>query len=113
MFVLYIMMTILLKEIIVTMTIWIPELAPGQPRYLAIAEAMRADLLRGVLKPGDRLPTHRELAFRLGVTTGTVTRAYAEAEKFGILVGEVGRGTFLKASGRAGRALRHDCVLAD
>lgn len=99
MFVLYIMMTILLKEIIVTMTIWIPELAPGQPRYLAIAEAMRADLLRGVLKPGDRLPTHRELAFRLGVTTGTVTRAYAEAEKFGILVGEVGRGTFLKHPG--------------
>ncbi|MFO1121819.1 MAG: PLP-dependent aminotransferase family protein [Hyphomicrobiales bacterium] len=78
------------------MTKWTPELSADRPRYLAIAEAMRADLLRGVLKPGDRLPTHRELAYRLGVTTGTVTRAYAEAERLGILVGEVGRGTFLK-----------------
>ena len=78
------------------MTIWMPQLPDGRPRYIAIAEAMTADLLRGVLKPGDRLPTHRDLAHRLGVTTGTVTRAYAEAEKLGILVGEVGRGTFLR-----------------
>ncbi|MGH6908465.1 MAG: GntR family transcriptional regulator, partial [Aestuariivirga sp.] len=81
------------------MTIWTPQLAPDRPRYAAIAEAMRSDLLSGVLKPGDRLPTHRDLAYRLGVTTGTVTRAYAEAEKFGILVGEVGRGSFLRAPG--------------
>ena len=81
------------------MTIWMPDLPDGRPRYLAIAESMRADLQRGVLKPGDRLPTHRDLAYRLGVTTGTVTRAYAEAEKFGILIGEVGRGTFLRHPG--------------
>ena len=81
------------------MTIWIPQLAPGRPRYLAIAEAMREDLISGALKPGERLPTHRDLAYRLGVTTGTVTRAYAEAEKLGILVGEVGRGSFLKSPG--------------
>jgi DNA-binding transcriptional MocR family regulator len=79
------------------MTNWLPTLAPGRPRYLAIAEAMKADLLGGALKAGDRLPTHRDLAYRLGVTTGTVTRAYAEAEKLGILQGEVGRGSFLKA----------------
>ena len=65
------------------MTIWIPDLPTGRPRYVAIAEAMKTDLLRGVLKAGDRLPTHRDLAYRLGVTTGTVTRAYAEAEKAG------------------------------
>lgn len=81
------------------MTIWVPELPADRPRYIAIAEAMKTDLLRGILKPGDRLPTHRDLAYRLGVTTGTVTRAYAEAEKLGILVGEVGRGTFLKHPG--------------
>lgn len=81
------------------MTNWLPQLAPDRPRYAAIAEAMRVDLLSGILKPGDRLPTHRDLAYKLGVTTGTVTRAYAEAEKLGILVGEVGRGSFLKALG--------------
>lgn len=81
------------------MTIWTPRLASDRPRYIAIAEAMRDDLQRGILKPGDRLPTHRDLAYRLKVTTGTVTRAYAEAEKLGILVGEVGRGSFLRAPG--------------
>jgi DNA-binding transcriptional MocR family regulator len=81
------------------MTIWTPRLATDRPRYLAIAEAIRDDLQRGVLKPGERLPTHRDLAFRLQVTTGTVTRAYAEAEKLGLLVGEVGRGSFLRAPG--------------
>ena len=81
------------------MTNWLPQLSPNRPRYAAIAEAMRSDLLSGVLKPGDQLPTHRDLAYRLGVTTGTVTRAYAEAEKLGILVGEVGRGSFLRAPG--------------
>ncbi len=85
------------------MTNWMPQLETGRPRYLAIAEAMRRDLLGGVLKPGDRLPTHRDLAYRLGVTTGTVTRAYAEAGKLGILVGEVGRGSFLKAPGAQAR----------
>lgn len=81
------------------MTIWQPRLATDRPRYIAIAEAIRDDLDRGVLKPGDRLPTHRDLAFRLSVTTGTVTRAYAEAEKLGLLVGEVGRGSFLRHPG--------------
>jgi DNA-binding transcriptional MocR family regulator len=81
------------------MTIWLPRLATDRPRYIAIAEAIRDDVDRGVLKPGERLPTHRDLAYRLKVTTGTVTRAYAEAEKLGLLVGEVGRGSFVRAPG--------------
>ncbi len=78
------------------MTIWTPQLdgRPG-PRYAAIAEALAADVRGGVLKPGDRLPTHRDLAYRLGVTVGTVTRAYAEAERRGLIRGEVGRGTYV------------------
>jgi DNA-binding transcriptional MocR family regulator len=79
------------------MTIWLPDIGtiPG-PRYLAIAERMAADIRTGILKPGDRLPTHRALAWRLKVTVGTVTRAYAEAERRGLLVGEVGRGSFVR-----------------
>ena len=79
------------------MTIWLPQLRRERPLYLEIADGIRQDLSRGVLKPGDRLPPQRDLAFRLGVTTGTVTRAYAEAEKMGLLVGEVGRGSYLRA----------------
>lgn len=79
------------------MTIWLPQLRRERPLYIEIAEAIREDALTGRLRPGDRLPPQRELAYRLGVTTGTVTRAYAEAEKMGLLSGEVGRGSYLKA----------------
>jgi DNA-binding transcriptional MocR family regulator len=76
-------------------TMWRPDLKERSgPRYLAIADALAEDLARGVLPRGARLPTHRELAHRLGVTVGTVSRAYAEATRRGLVAGEVGRGTF-------------------
>ncbi|MGE3874818.1 MAG: PLP-dependent aminotransferase family protein [Parvibaculaceae bacterium] len=78
------------------MTNWIPTLAPDKPRYVAIADAIGADLTVGKLKAGDRLPPQRELAWKLGVTIGTVTRAYQEASKRGLLSGEVGRGSYLR-----------------
>ncbi|WP_119168627.1 aminotransferase-like domain-containing protein [Algihabitans albus] len=79
------------------MTTWIPELRPDSPRYIAIANALADDMGAGLLAPGVKLPTHRDLAWRLGVTVGTVTRAYAEAERRGLVIGEVGRGTFVRA----------------
>lgn len=80
-----------------TMTIWRPRLSSGaSPLYLAIARALEADIAAGRLAPGARLPTHRELADRLGVTVGTVSRAYAESERAGLVRGEVGRGTFVR-----------------
>jgi DNA-binding transcriptional MocR family regulator len=79
------------------MTMWMPQLEgrPG-PRYLAIADALGEDLEKGRVRPGSQLPTHRALADRLGVTVGTVSRAYAEAARRGLLSGEVGRGTFVR-----------------
>jgi DNA-binding transcriptional MocR family regulator len=80
------------------MTIWNPRLEGRQgPRYLAIVEALAEDLAAGELKGGSRLPTHRDLADRLGVTVGTVSRAYSEAARRGLVSGEVGRGTFLRS----------------
>src|SRR5262249_12632522 len=81
-----------------TMTIWKPTLERSDmPRYLAIADAIARDVEADVLKPGDRLPTHRDLARSVGVTVGTVTRAYAEASRPGLTSGEVGRGTYVRA----------------
>jgi DNA-binding transcriptional MocR family regulator len=81
------------------MTSWQPTL-PGRrgPRYRVIADALAEDIGRGALPAGARLPTHRELAWQLRVTVGTVTRAYAEAERRGLVAGEVGRGTFVRAT---------------
>ena len=78
---------------------WTPELpttaGTALPLYLAIVRELEADMGRGRLRAGDRLPTHRELARALSIATGTVTRAYAEAERRGLVHGEVGRGTFV------------------
>ncbi|MGF7173831.1 PLP-dependent aminotransferase family protein [Azospirillum doebereinerae] len=79
------------------MTSWTPILEGRTgPLYRVIADALADDIAEGTLSVGTRLPTHRDLAFRLGVTVGTVTRAYAEAEKRGLIGGEVGRGTFVQ-----------------
>lgn len=80
------------------MTNWTPDIAARKgPRYLAIAQRIADGVEDGSLPEGSRLPTHRDLAWRLGVTVGTVTRAYAEAERMGLIGGEVGRGTFVRA----------------
>ena len=79
------------------MTIWIPEIGdrPG-PIYAAIVDALAEAVAAGELTQGAKLPTHRDMAHGLGVTVGTVSRAYKEAERRGLLVGEIGRGTFVK-----------------
>ena len=80
-----------------TTIVWRPDLAgrPG-PLYRAIATALADDIAAGHLTPGTRLPTHRDLAWELKVTVGTITRAYQEAERLGLIGGEVGRGTFVR-----------------
>jgi DNA-binding transcriptional MocR family regulator len=67
---------------------------PG-PKYLAIRDALAEAIRGGRLSPGRKLPSHRMLARKLGVSVGTVTRAYEEALERGLLTGEVGRGTFV------------------
>lgn len=76
---------------------WLPRLeGRAGPRYRVIADALQQDIQEGRLPSGSRLPTHRDLAWRLGVTVGTVTRAYVEAERRGLISGEVGRGTYVR-----------------
>lgn len=80
------------------MTIWTPDISSHQgPRYLAIAEAISIAIDRQDLEPGEKLPPQRDLAWRLGVTVGTVGRGYMIAEQRGLVTGEVGRGTFVRS----------------
>lgn len=83
-------------------TAWRPSLeGRSGPLYRAIATALADDIAAGHLTPGTRLPTHRDLAWDLKVTVGTITRAYQEAERLGLIGGEVGRGTFVRDPRRA------------
>lgn len=90
------------------MTKWTPDLTsrPG-PAYKALADAVEDAINDGSLPPGTRLPTHRDLAWSLGVTVTTVTRGYQEAQRRGLVDGTVGRGTFV----RGGEALRRPPVM--
>jgi DNA-binding transcriptional MocR family regulator len=83
------------------MTIYTPILDRSKPLYLAIADAITTDVESGTLPSGVRLPPQRDLAWRIGVTLGTVTRAYKEVEQRGLLAGEVGRGSYVKSTQRA------------
>ncbi|WP_246700375.1 PLP-dependent aminotransferase family protein [Rhodopseudomonas sp. WA056] len=86
---------------IVWQTMWTPDLTGRHPvRYVAIVEALAEAIASGVLRPGDRLPTHRELAWRLEVNVSTVSRAYAEASRRHLISGEVGRGTYVLSESR-------------
>jgi DNA-binding transcriptional MocR family regulator len=81
------------------MTIWSPDLSTRSGSLVqAIVGALADDIEAGYLKPGTRLPTHRELADKLSVAIGTVTRAYLLAQRRGLINGEIGRGTFVRSS---------------
>ena len=78
---------------------WVPRSLPKDaPLYLALADCIAADMASGRLAPGERMPTHRELAAALGVDLTTITRGYAEARRRGLLLGHVGRGTFVRGA---------------
>lgn len=86
------------------MTIWPPDPALlKRPVYRSLAQAIIEAIARGALKPGDQLPTHRDLAGTLGISVQTVTRAYDELIRADVVTGQVGRGTFVKdATGDTG-----------
>ncbi len=67
----------------------------GVPFYRQIIEQVKFAIARGVLRPGDRLPTVRQLAVDLSINPNTVIRAYRELEIEGVLETQQGSGTFV------------------
>ncbi|PYE37076.1 GntR family transcriptional regulator [Rhizobium sp. PP-F2F-G38] len=79
------------------MTNWLPDLSAGDgPLYLKLAQSIEAAIDSGALPPGEKLPAQRNLAFDIGVTLGTVSRAYTLVHERGLVAGEVGRGTYVR-----------------
>lgn len=69
----------------------------SRTRYISILAMIERGIATGRLPKGAPLPTQRVLARHLCTAVGTVTRAYSEAERLGLIVGEVGRGTYVSA----------------
>ncbi|SSC73298.1 unnamed protein product [Ciceribacter sp. T2.26MG-112.2] len=82
---------------IVMMTNWLPDLQQGNgPIYVRLADQIETAITGGALPAGAKLPPQRNLAYDLGITIGTVSRAYALVHERGLVSGEVGRGTFVR-----------------
>uniref|UniRef100_A0AAU2A319 PLP-dependent aminotransferase family protein n=1 Tax=Streptomyces sp. NBC_00093 TaxID=2975649 RepID=A0AAU2A319_9ACTN len=75
--------------------------------YRRLADRIADDIASGRLRPGERLPPQRAFARRRGIAGSTAGRVYGELVRRGLVVGEVGRGTFVRAAPPApnGRAL--------
>ena len=65
------------------------------PPYVQLVEQVKQALLNGVLKPGDRLPTVKEVVGSLAINPNTVLKAYRDLERAGLVEGRQGVGTFV------------------
>jgi DNA-binding transcriptional MocR family regulator len=83
------------------MTNWRPD--PSQlrrPAYLSLAEQIANAITDGKLSDGMQLPPHRKLADDLHLSVQTVSRAYDELSRRGLISGEIGRGSFVQTRPR-------------
>jgi GntR family transcriptional regulator len=71
------------------------DLKSGVPFYRQIIDQVKSAIATGVVGPGDRLPTVRQLAVDLSVNPNTVSRAYTELELTGLVETHMGSGTFV------------------
>ncbi len=70
----------------------------GVSYYVQLIHQVRQALWFGILKPGDRLPTVKEVVAQVALNPNTVLRAYRELERDGLVVSRPGLGTFVAAA---------------
>ncbi|MGW0804637.1 GntR family transcriptional regulator [Nonomuraea sp. NPDC002799] len=78
----------------------------GVSTYLQLVHQVKQALRLGTLRPGDQLPTAREVVESLAINPNTVLKAYRELERAGLVEGRPGLGTFVRQGIR-------DATLAD
>ena len=66
-----------------------------KPIYTQIVENFRSQIATGILQPGDKLPSVRELAAQLSINPNTIQRAYTELERRGVIYTVKGKGNFV------------------
>jgi GntR family transcriptional regulator len=76
----------------------------GLPVYMQIVDQVRRAVAIGVLKPGERLPTVKQIAEDLVVNPATVSRSLRELEHLKIIQSLPGRGAFVRADAASGAA---------
>ncbi len=67
----------------------------GIPTYLQLVQQVRQAVRLGILRPGDQLPTVREVVGALAINPNTVLKAYRDLDREGLVEGRRGVGTFV------------------
>jgi GntR family transcriptional regulator len=73
------------------------------PIYAQLERGLRAAIAAGRIRPGDQLPTVRQLAVDLRINANTVARVYADLERSGVLETRRGVGSFVRATASEAR----------
>lgn len=81
------------------------DLHPSKPKYQGIVEQLSVGIQTGRWRPGDKLPSNRELAAQFGITIGTVSKAMSEAVRRGLVDTRVGSGTYIREQQAPGSEL--------
>ena len=84
----------------------------GIPTYLQIVQQVRQAIRVGILRPGDQLPTVKEVVAKLVINPNTVLKAYRELDHEGLVDGRRGQGTFVATSAPKPTLENHDALRA-
>ena len=69
-----------------------------RPTYMIIADEISADISAGILTEGEQLPSYRQFSYARGIASSTASRVYEELVRRGLVLGEIGRGTFVRTA---------------
>src|SRR5437763_7129404 len=83
-----------------------PEIQQALPKFLQIANYIRAQIARGQLRPGDEVPSERQIAEEWSVSRPTATRALAALRAEELVEARQGAGTFVREQPRLHRRAR-------
>ena len=73
----------------------------SQPIYVQIISQIKENIMKGIMLPGDQLPSIRQLSSIVLANPNTVSKAYQELERIGVIETIRGRGTFIKKDYKA------------
>jgi DNA-binding GntR family transcriptional regulator len=83
-----------------------PRLEQALPKYVQIANHIRGRIVRGELRPGDEVPSERQIVEDFGVARPTATRALNTLRMWGLVEARPGTGTFVRAKPQLARRAR-------
>ncbi len=78
------------------------------PIYMQIINSIKIDIINGKVKPGDKLPSIREMAVNYKVNPNTLQRVYQELEREDITYTQRGTGSFIKEDGNMVKSLKKE-----